>query len=285
MQNELLMAIVTGLWYWFAASLAGYTLFSTLKSPTFIGFVLGLIWGDPVTGVIAGGSIEVIYLGLVAAGGNIPSDKSLAALIAVPLVLISNMSVELAVSIALPVGIIGVLINNVRRYGNAFLVHKADSYAEEGNTRGIWHAATTYSFIFGFIIRFPIVFTANYFGADLINYMLTVIPDWFLHGMEVMGGLLPAIGFATTIFMIGKREFFPLFFVGYFLVQFSGISTIGAAIFGLSVALIITYMGGFPSLNDDGDDNGNTKSNTNKGTSRKRRSNKEAVASMMKETN
>lgn len=249
MQSTLLMAIVSGLWYWFSAGLAGYTLFSMLKSPTFIGFSLGLLWGDPVTGIMAGGSIEVVYLGLVAPGGNIPSDKALAALIAVPLVLMSDMSVDLAVSVAVPVGAIGVLINNVRRYANAAFVHKADDLALEGDVKGIWRNATLWPLALGFVMRFPVVFVANYFGADLINQLLTVIPNWFLHGMTVMGGVLPALGFATTIFMIGKREYMPLFFLGYFIVQYSGLSTVGAAIFGLLIALIISYMGGFPSLN------------------------------------
>lgn len=248
MQSVLLMAIVSGLWYWFSAGLAGYTLFSMLKSPTFIGFCLGLLWGDPVTGIMAGGSIEVVYLGLVAPGGNIPSDKALAALIAVPLVLMSDMSVELAVSVAVPVGAIGVLINNLRRYFNAIFVHRADELAVEGDVKGIWRNATWYPLALGFVMRFPIVFVANYFGADLINQLLTIIPEWVLHGMSVMGGLLPALGFATTIFMIGKREYIPLFFIGYFLVEYSGLTTIGAAIFGLMIALIISYMGGFPRL-------------------------------------
>lgn len=249
MQSVLLMAIVSGLWYWFSAGLAGYTLFSMLKSPTFIGFSLGLLWGDPVTGIIAGGSIEVVYLGLVAPGGNIPSDKALAALIAVPLVLMSDMSVELAVSVAVPVGAIGVLINNVRRYANAIFVHKADELALEGDVKGIWRNATLWPLALGFVMRFPIVFIANYFGADLINKLLTIIPEWFLHGMTVMGGVLPALGFATTIFMIGKREYMPLFFLGFFIVKYSGLTTVGAAIFGLMIALIISYMGGFPGVN------------------------------------
>ncbi|MDD7732308.1 MAG: PTS sugar transporter subunit IIC [Firmicutes bacterium] len=249
MHNVLLMAIVSGLWYWFAAGLAGYTLFSMLKSPTFIGFTLGLLWGDPVVGIIAGGSIEVVYLGLVAPGGNIPSDKALAALVAVPLVLMSDMSVELAVSVAVPVGAIGVLVNNVRRYANAMFVHKADKLALEGDVKGIWRAATLYPLALGFVMRFPIVFVANYFGADLINQLLMVIPEWFLHGMTVMGGVLPALGFATTIFMIGKKEYMPLFFFGFFVVKYSGLTTVGAAIFGLIIAFIIMNLGGFPSLN------------------------------------
>lgn len=238
MDGNLSLALITGLWYWFAASLAGYTLFSMLKSPTFIGMILGLIYGDPVKGIIAGGSIEVIYLGLVSAGGNIPSDKSLAGLIAIPLVLQTDISIQLAISIAVPIGIMGVFINNIRRFGNAFLIHKADAYAQAGNYQGIWRAATLYSFIFGFIIRFPVVFIANYYGSDLINALLHIIPNWIMHGMEVMGGLLPALGFATTIFMIGRKELMPVFIFAYFLVLYSGLSIIGAAIFGGCLAFI-----------------------------------------------
>lgn len=283
MENVLLMAIVTGLWYWFSAGLAGYTLFRMLKSPTFIGFCLGLLWGDVTTGLIAGGSIEVIYLGLVAPGGNIPSDKALAALIAIPLVLMSDMSIELAISIAVPVGILGVFINNIRRYSNSFFVHLADRYAIEDNSKGIWRAATWYPMALGFVIRFPIVFVANLYGADLINNLLEIIPDWFLHGMSVMGGLLPALGFATTIFMIGKREFMPLFFVGFFLIQYFDITIMGAAIFGLAIALVITYMGGFPRLNAEARGSGETSKTPTPNLEQKKRTNEDAINSMMRE--
>ncbi len=275
----MVMAIVTGLWYWFSAGLAGYTLFRALKSPTFIGFCLGLLWGDPTTGIIAGGSIEVIYLGLVAPGGNIPSDKALAALVAIPLVLMSDMTIDLAISIAVPVGILGVFINNIRRYTNAFFVHKADEQAAKGNSKAIWHYATLYPLALGFVIRFPIVFVANLYGAELINKLLQIIPEWFLNGMSVMGGLLPALGFATTIFMIGKKEFMPLFFVGFFLIQYFEITTMGAAIFGLAAALIITYMGGFPRLNKE---SGNMQTSDAKASSKKI-SNEDAIAAMMRE--
>lgn len=242
MDSVLIIAIVTGLWYWFGASLAGYGLFSTLKSPLFIGFALGLIWGDVKTGMIVGGSIEMVYLGMVAAGGNIPSDKCLAALIAIPVALETGVNAEVAVSIAVPLGIIGVLVNNLRRTGNAVLIHKADKYAEECNTKGIWKCATLYSFIFGFVLRFPIVFVTNLFGAKLVESLLAVIPQWLMHGLTVMGGLLPALGFATTIFTIGKNKFIPLFIIGFFLVQYFKISIMAAAIFGVCIALLITFM-------------------------------------------
>lgn len=242
MESTLVIALVTGLWYWFAAGLAGYTLFSCLKSPIFIGFVLGIIYGNMSVGLITGASIEVIYLGMIGAGGNIPSDRCLAGLIAIPIALQTGVSAEVAVSIAVPIGVIGVFVNNIRRTGNAVLIHKADTYAEQLNIKGIWKCATLYSFIFGFIIRFPIVFIANLYGADLVNQILEVIPTWLMNGFTVMGGLLPALGFATTIFMIGKNKYIPLFIIGFFLVKYFELSTMGAAIFGICIAALITFM-------------------------------------------
>ena len=59
MPLNLLFALVGGLWFWFAASLAGYNWIQTLKSPIVVGTVLGLLAGDVETGLITGGSIEM----------------------------------------------------------------------------------------------------------------------------------------------------------------------------------------------------------------------------------
>lgn len=243
MELNLFFAIVSGLWFWFAASLAGYSWIQTLKSPLVIGTVLGLLTGNLETGLVAGGSIEMVYLGMVAAGGNIPSDRCFAALIAIPIAIQTGVTPEVAVSIAVPLGVLGVFVNNLRRTINAVFVHWADKYADKGDTKAVWRCATTYPLIMGFIIRFPLMFVINYFGADFVMKMLEVTPAWLLNGFNVMGGMLPALGFATTIFMIGKMKYLPLFIIGYFLVQYLQIPTMAAAIFGICIALLITFMG------------------------------------------
>ena len=58
-------------------------------------------------------------------------------------------------------------------------------------------------------------------------------------GFSVAGGLLPALGFALTLFVIGKKQLMPLFFVGYFLVIVSKITVFEAAIFGVCVILLV----------------------------------------------
>jgi D-glucosaminate-specific PTS system IIC component len=240
--SDLVIAIVTGLWYWFGASIAGYTLFPTLKSPLVIGLVLGLLMGDVPKAMMVGASIEMVYLGMIGTGGNIPSDRCVAALIAIPIAIKTGVSPEVAVSIAVPIGILGVFINNIRRTGNAVFAHKADKFAEDCNVKGIWKCASLYPLLFGFVLRFPVVFLANYYGADLISKLLDIIPAWLMSGLNVMGGLLPALGFATIIFTIGKNKFIPLFIIGFFLVQYFKIPITAAAIFGVCIALLITFM-------------------------------------------
>lgn len=240
---NLFFAIVCGLWFWWAAGLAGYSFIQTMKSPLVVGTVLGALTGNLETGVITGGSIEMVYLGMVAAGGNIPSDRVFAALIAVPIAIQTGVSAEVAVSIAVPLGVLGVLVNNVRRTGNAVFVHWADKYADKGDVKAVWRCATVYPLIFGFVLRFPLMFVINFFGADLVTNLLNICPQWLLTGFNVMGGLLPALGFATVVFMIGKMKFLPLFIIGFFLVQYLQIPTMAAAIFGICLALLITFMG------------------------------------------
>src|SRR5690606_8016971 len=94
----------------------------------------------------------------------------------------------------------------------------------------------------GFLLRFPPVFIANLYGPELVERFINGIPQWILHGFGVAGGLLPALGFAITIFVIGKKNLIPFFIIGFFLVKYLGINIMAAAIFGTCIALLIVLM-------------------------------------------
>lgn len=94
----------------------------------------------------------------------------------------------------------------------------------------------------GFLIRFPLVFAINYLGASAAADLLAVIPDWLMHSFEIMGGILPALGFAITIMVIGKKSMIPFFLIGYFAMVYfgdAGLTTMAMAIFGTCFALIL----------------------------------------------
>jgi D-glucosaminate-specific PTS system IIC component len=241
MNNILLVAILMGIYYWFCRLRCGYTFSSMLLQPVVIGVFVGLLTGHMKEAMIIGGELQLVYLGVTSTpGGNVPNDPALAGCIAVPIGVLSGMSPQVAIALAVPFGLIGVFVDQLRRTTNTFWVHRADKYAEQGNTRGIFICAYILPAIAGFIIRFPIVFIINYFGVGLAKQILAMIPTWLLHSFEIMGGILPALGFAITLTVIGKKELIPFFIIGFFIVKYANISIMGVAIFAVCIVALLT---------------------------------------------
>jgi D-glucosaminate-specific PTS system IIC component len=236
----LVVSIFTGIYYWIMKTDVGYAITHAIRQPLFAALLIGLIMGDVKQAVIIGAAVQILYIGLVAAGSNLPADDCLAGLIAIPIALKSGLSPELAVAIAVPVGVMGVFVDQLRKTINVVFVHMADRYAEQGNTRQITFCNVLYPTLLSFFMRFPIPFLANMYGADAVKSFMDTVPQWIIHGFSVAGGLLPALGFALTMFVIGRKELLPWFFIGYFMIRFSGMPVIGAAIFGLCAVLLIT---------------------------------------------
>ena len=203
------------------------------------GGAFGLIMGDLSTALIIGAGIEMMYVGLVTNGGNIPADECLAGVVAIPIALASGMDAKSAIVLALPFGLLGVLMDQIKRFINGYFANLADKYAEQGNDKGIERCAVLYPMAAGLLLRFPPVFILIYFGTDMVQKILNVLPEWFTNGLSVAGGVLPALGFAITIFVVGKSMLIPFFILGFFFIQYFQISTIGAAIFGICMALLI----------------------------------------------
>src|SRR5699024_6972957 len=112
-------AIVGGLLYFFGTQRAGYGVTTATGSPIMAGLVYGLIYGDIATGLIIGANIQLVYLGIIATGGNIPADQALAGVIAVPVALELGLDASTAVGLAVPFGILGVFLDQIRRTTNS----------------------------------------------------------------------------------------------------------------------------------------------------------------------
>lgn len=238
--NVLMISILMGIYYWFARLRFGYTFSSMLLQPLTIGVFVGIITGNMTLSMQIGAALQLVYLGVTSTpGGNVPSDPALAGCIAIPLGVMANMSPEVAIALAIPFGVLGVFVDQLRRSTNAIWVHMADNYAEKADTKGIMRAAFLYPALMGFLIRFPIVFLINYLGANVAADILQILPERLMHSFEIMGGILPALGFAITIQVIGKKQMIPFFLIGYFVVIYLKLDVMSMAILGTCFAFII----------------------------------------------
>lgn len=238
--SVMMLAVCMGVYYWFCRLRFGYTFSSMLLQPVVIGVFVGLLTGNMSLAMKIGAGLQLVYLGVTSTpGGNVPSDPALAGCIAIPLGVMSNMSPEVAIALAIPFGVLGVFVDQLRRSTNAVWVHMADRYAENADTKGIIRAAFLYPAIAGFIIRFPIVFAIDYFGVTAVEKLIAILPQWLMHSFEIMGGILPALGFAITLSVIGKRNLIPFFIIGFFAVMYLGLDTMAVAIFATCIALLL----------------------------------------------
>ena len=257
MTISLTQAILLGLFCGIAKTCIPYTWGAFVYNTViFNAVVIGAVMGNMTQAMIIGASLQLIYLGVISAGGNQPSDPCLAAFIAIPVAMVSGLDTNAAVALAVPVGLLGVQISNLLYLMAGFFAQKGDKFVEEGNAG----AMTRWSVIYVGIIRtlaFGIpVAIALYFGAGMMQGVLDDIPTFLTNGLSAMGACLPAVGFAIIANLISKPKYMPFFFAGFFLIQYTKIGTIPLLLAGAFITfLYLTFTAKeYTAAADDDDD-------------------------------
>ncbi|MFD2306890.1 PTS mannose/fructose/sorbose/N-acetylgalactosamine transporter subunit IIC [Enterococcus termitis] len=211
-------------------------------SPLMTGLIVGIIMGDVAQAMIVTAALQMIYMGVFSPGGSMPAEPSIAAAIAVPVALLGDLTPEAAIAVAVPVGLLGSYLYQFRFFINTFLGKYTDKAVEDLNPKAISRSVIVYPTIASFVLFVPLVFVALYFGAPVIADVITTLEGTVvLHVLEVVGGGLAAIGIATTIYVIGRKDYMVFFFLAYFIsIVFKSleITMVAYAIFGVLIALI-----------------------------------------------
>jgi len=164
--STVVIAVTMGIMYWWCRGMIfSYFGFLFISSPVTVGLVAGLLMGHPMQGLIIGGGIALVFAGIIAPGGNLPTDECLAATCVIPIAIGSGMSATTAIALAVPVGLLGSFVTNLRKVVNTYFVKKANDYAEEGNAGGIWRCATLFPVLLAIPLLFLPVFIINMVGA------------------------------------------------------------------------------------------------------------------------
>lgn len=226
--------------YWIARGMiGGYFAFFFIASPIVVGVVAGLIYGDLKQGLIIGGGIAAAFAGIIAPGGNLPTDSALAATTVIPIALATGLSAEQAIAFAVPMGLVGSFVTNLRKIVNVIFVHRADKCAENGDSAGLTRCAIIYPPLIELPLLFLPVFLVVMFGQDAMLAFMNSVPTWVMHGLEVAGGVMPAIGFALIMNMIGKPKMIPYTIVGFILVKCMGLNNITAGLMAGCAAFLV----------------------------------------------
>ncbi|RLK63485.1 PTS sugar transporter subunit IIC [Atopobacter sp. AH10] len=211
-------------------------------SPLMTGLFVGIVMGRVGEAMVITAALQLIYMGVFSPGGQMPSEPAVAAAVAVPVALLGGLSAKAAIAVAVPVGLLGSYLYQFRFFLNTFIGKATDKAVEDMDEKKIVRSIIWYPTIVSFALFVPLIFAALYWGAPVIASVIAKLQGTvIIHILEVTGGGLAAIGIATTIYVIGRRELMPFFFLAYFAsVAFASlkITMVTYAIFGILIALI-----------------------------------------------
>lgn len=214
--------------------------------PLVAGLIVGIIMGDVKNGVIIGATINALYIGAVTPGGAMASDINVAGYVGTALALSTGVTAEMAVSIAVPLGLIGTFTWQLFATINSFLVHKTDEYASSGDLGKLTFMTLGLPQIIAFVLRFIPAFIVLFYGASAAQSILQWIPEWLTGIITVIGGILPALGMAVLLKMLLTTNSL----IGYFIVGFIAVCALQLPIF--AVALLGAALAMISMLNKSG---------------------------------
>ena len=246
----LIEAVLIGLLTWLAGGLLSLTLSWTLYmgAPLMGGLLVGLILGDVAYGVQTGAMIQMAYIGYIATGAALPADLALAGYLAVAMTMLSGQPPSAGITFAVALGLLGLFIRQAKLTLNSLWVHKADAYAEVGDTKGIILMNVAASQLVPFILYFVPTFLAVYFGGDYLKTIIAALPKQIVDGLRVTGGLLSALGLGLLLKYLARGYLLPFLFLGFAMAAYLKLDIVAVSIMGTAFAfLLITYrygMGG-----------------------------------------
>ena len=215
---------------------------TVVNRPLVAGTIVGLILGNPVQGCIIGAAINLPYLAYISAGGTISMDIGLAGTVGTAIAMISGVSPEAAISIAVPIGLLGTMLFVLRMTVDITFVHMADKAAKEGNVRKVIFFNVVPPQLFLALITIIPVTLVIYFGADAMSSLINSLGGTPLHVLTVIGGVLPALGIAMNLKAIGRKGILLFFMVGFIANVYLKLPIIAISIIGFIIAMIYTEL-------------------------------------------
>jgi len=199
--------------------------------------LVGLVLGDIQTGIILGGTLEMLALGWMNVGAAMAPDAALASVISAVLVIVGHQSIGAGIAVAIPIAAAGQVLTIFVRTITVFFQHLADKYAQTGNTRGIEMCHFLGLSLQGIRVAVPAAIVGVLAGTDAVNAALAAIPPVITRGLQVSGGFIVVVGYAMVLNMMNIKSLMPFFFIGFLIAAFTGVNLIGFGAIGAICAI------------------------------------------------
>lgn len=235
MDITIVQALLIGLWT--ALSYGGMLLGIYTNRALFLAFGVGVILGDIPTALTVGAISELEFMGFgVGAGGTVPPNPIGPGIIGTLLAITStNVTPETALSLSIPFAVaIQFLQTFVYTLASGTPTMANNALKERNFTKYKLsiNVTITLFIITGFLIGF-----IGAYSMDLLSSLVDLVPEALLTGLNVAGGMLPAIGFAMILSVMIDKKLIPFAILGYVLAAFFELPVMGIALLAAVFAI------------------------------------------------
>ena len=229
----------------FIVAIDQFDLLESLYQPIVSGAVIGAILGDLPTGLVVGGTYQLMTIGNMPVGGAQPPNAVIGGVMAVVFAIASGLDTTAAVGLAVPFALVGQYMVTLLFTAMSPMMSVADKMADKANTKGI--VALNYAAMGALGLLFAVVCTIGLIGGEAMGNALQAAFDavpWLMTGLSAAGGMMRFVGFATLLRIMLSNELWGIYFVGFalatiigYIPALSGSALILIAFVGIALAL------------------------------------------------
>lgn len=237
----ILKAVLVGLVAAYGRIEQGWLGQQMIARPIWLCTLVGLLLGDLEQGIIIGGSLELIWAGVVQVGA-VPTEVVTGSTVACGLAILNNLSVAEAVTIAIPVGLLATLIGQVNNTISVTLWSPMANVAtEKGNVKRIWWLGLA-GCATQALLYFTAVFLAVAAGSEVVNAVIGAIPQVIRDGLANASSILPAVGIGILMQFAFDIKYVGFFILGFLLPTYLGFNSVAVALAGFACAMIYFFL-------------------------------------------
>lgn len=243
---NIIQVLLVAVWT-FIVAIDQFDLLESLYQPIVTGAVIGAILGDLQTGLVVGGTYQLMTIGNMPVGGAQPPNAVIGGVMATVFAVSSGLDTTAAVGLAVPFALIGQYMVTILFTVMSPVMSAADKCAENADTNGI--VRLNYLAMAALGLLFAVVCVAGLFGGAALGDTLAAatanpIVAKFMAGLSAAGGMMRYVGFAILLKIMLSNDFWGIYFAGFavatiigYIPDLSGSALLLIAMFGIAIAL------------------------------------------------
>lgn len=244
MEFSAIQILLVAIWA-FIVAIDQFDLLESLYQPIVTGAVVGAILGDLHTGLIVGGTYQLMTIGNMPVGGAQPPNAVIGGIMATVFAISSKLDTTAAVGLAVPFALIGQYMVTLLFTVMSPLMSMADKMADKADAKGI--VRLNYMAMGALGLLFAIVCVAGLLGGSAMGNTLTAMSEkyaWIMTGLGAAGGMMRFVGFAILLRIMLSNELWGIYFAGFalatiigYIPELSGSALLLIAFIGIAMSL------------------------------------------------